>query len=168
MSQESARGSILLTEIPLNLDYLSKKKVQFFPFGKNDKVLKILAGPAPTPALPPRTSENESFIREKEGYIRKVASNSLSRQSSSNSLSQIRNKGQMPTLHRQPMADYYDGHEGYKEIPQLKGKIKSYQHLPSRLLPSRAESRGDSDWEKQSNRSQKHRLRLKDLDLQPV
>ena len=168
MSQESAKGNNLLTEIPLNLDYLSKKKVQFFPFGKNDKVLKILAGPAPTPALPPRTSENESFIREKEGYIRKVASNSLSRQSSSNSLSQTRNKGQASILHRQPIDDYYEGHQQLLERPQLKGKIQSYQQIPSRVIPSRSNSRGDSDWEKQSNRSQKHRLRLKDLDLQPV
>lgn len=28
----------------MNLDYLAKKKIQFFPFGKNDKVLKITAG----------------------------------------------------------------------------------------------------------------------------
>ncbi len=167
MSQESAKGTILLSEIPLNLDYLSKKKVQFFPFGKNDKVLKIISGPAPTPALPPRTSENESFIREKEGYIRKVASNSLSRQSSTNSLSQNRNKGQISSLHRKPIDDYYESNQ-LSQRPQLKGKIQSYQQISSRLLPSRAESRGDSDWEKQSNRSQKHRLRLKDLDLQPV
>lgn len=167
MSQESAKGTILLSEIPLNLDYLSKKKVQFFPFGKNDKVLKIISGPAPTPALPPRTSENESFIREKEGYIRKVASNSLSRQSSTNSLSQNRNKGQISSLHRKPIDDYYESNQ-LPQRPQLKGKIQSYQQISSRLLPSRAESRRDSDWEKQSNRSQKHRLRLKDLDLQPV
>jgi hypothetical protein len=34
----------VLGEFTLNLDYLAKKKIQFFPFGKNDKVLKITLG----------------------------------------------------------------------------------------------------------------------------
>ena len=33
-----------IAEIVLNLDHLATKKMQFFPFGKNDKVLKIAAG----------------------------------------------------------------------------------------------------------------------------
>lgn len=33
-----------IAEFTLNLDNLLIKKVQFFPFGKNDKVLKIAVG----------------------------------------------------------------------------------------------------------------------------
>jgi len=35
---------ITITEFSLNLDNLLNKKVQFFPFGKNDKVFKITIG----------------------------------------------------------------------------------------------------------------------------
>jgi hypothetical protein len=33
-----------LAEFNLNLDNLISKKMQFFPFGKNDKILKIAIG----------------------------------------------------------------------------------------------------------------------------
>jgi hypothetical protein len=33
-----------IAEFTLNLDNLLIKKMQFFPFGKNDKVLKIAVG----------------------------------------------------------------------------------------------------------------------------
>jgi hypothetical protein len=39
-------------EFVINLDHLAQKKIQFFPFGKNDKVLKITIGEERRLAVP--------------------------------------------------------------------------------------------------------------------
>ena len=41
---QNKQGTSPMLEFTLNLDNLAHKKIQFFPFGKNDKVLKIAAG----------------------------------------------------------------------------------------------------------------------------
>lgn len=55
-----------IAEINLNLDLLAQKKAQFFPFGKNDKVLKISLGQKDSLAVPNNNvpfRTNEKFIR---------------------------------------------------------------------------------------------------------
>lgn len=72
----------LLLEFTLNLDHLSNKKVQFFPFGKNDKVLKITTGEKDRIALPNCSiisNTNQQFIKQKEEFLKRLNTTSSSR-----------------------------------------------------------------------------------------
>lgn len=75
----------LLAEIVINLDALASRKVQFFPFGSNDRVLKIVTGPSQTPQRcplhghpPSSANDNEAFLREKQQFLQRVINNSSS------------------------------------------------------------------------------------------
>lgn len=75
----------LLAEIVINLDALASRKVQFFPFGSNDRVLKIVIGPPQTPQgcplhclSPSSPNDNEAFLREKQQFLQRVITNSSS------------------------------------------------------------------------------------------
>lgn len=70
-----------IAELTLNLDLLAQKKTQFFPFGKNDKVLKIALGQKESLAPPNNTvpfRTNERFIREKEEFLRRIGNTTSS------------------------------------------------------------------------------------------
>ena len=54
--QQNKNSMVEIAEFTLNLDHLAHKKIQFFPFGKNDKVLKIAAGEPDKP-----TSQNHQL-----------------------------------------------------------------------------------------------------------
>lgn len=69
----------------INLDALASRKVQFFPFGSNDRVLKIVTGPSqtaqrcPLHGLPPSSpNDNEVFLREKQQFLQRVINSSSS------------------------------------------------------------------------------------------
>jgi hypothetical protein len=79
------KEALLLAEIVINLDALASRKVQFFPFGSNDRVLKIVTGPSQTAQRCPlhglpasSTSDNEAFLREKQQFLQRVITNSSS------------------------------------------------------------------------------------------
>jgi hypothetical protein len=56
-----------LGQFAINLDHLAKKKLQFFPFGKLDTVLKVAAAADGGRLVLPRASRspspNDQFIR---------------------------------------------------------------------------------------------------------
>lgn len=55
-----------IAEFTLNLDNLLTKKMQFFPFGKNDKVLKIAVGEQEREEISYKTrfnQQNYNFIQ---------------------------------------------------------------------------------------------------------
>lgn len=76
----------VLAEFVVNLDQLAEQKVQYFPFGKNDKVLKVTAGlplspDKKNPAVAIDRSNhqaNEKFIREREDFLKRININSPS------------------------------------------------------------------------------------------
>lgn len=57
---------VLIGEFILNLNQIASKKMQFFPFGKNDKVLKIIVGEKEKMEIPQyrmASRRNDQFIR---------------------------------------------------------------------------------------------------------
>ncbi len=186
----------LLGEIVITLDALALRKVQFFPFSSNDRVLKIVAGPSQTPARcplhgrpPSSTIDNETFLKEKQLFLQRVISSSstsslrqdLSRPKktfSQRALDLLGEVQEMKGGSRQEGGGIEEEFNDYCQDPisayyVQQDRMITSKHPPKltsdRPHPIKANSqREESDSGRKSNRSQKHKLQLKNLQMVAV
>ena len=178
---------VSIIEFALNLDHLANKKVQFFPFGKNDKVLKVAAGEQQKPSVPKShlaSRNNTQFIQEKEEFLKRIGSGTSSSRfrgetSSVKSfsdqtkglLAEIKSIKQQKNTERLPREqdfnDYYQqGYDSGRQsaLNRVITKSNSVSHMGVRAVrnPRRQENDDSSN---KSSLSQRHKLVLKNLEI---
>lgn len=80
MSRIDDKGSLeFMSEFLIDLDLLEERKVQFLPFNKNDKILKVVSGlkireQQTDQKSVPNVDKIDNFIQEKSQFLKNLSS----------------------------------------------------------------------------------------------